>query len=144
LYPTKAEPMALLASTSYVVSLGTPARSASTSDSASAWLSASTTVLTASLTTSPEPSSPTWKTCRARRSSTGRARSSPAAGPPTMNVSWPFSTSAMLPETGPSTSVAPRPVTSGSTRRTVSGSTVLLSTTTVPSRRPAAMPSGPS
>ena len=60
-----------------------------------------------------------------------------------MIVSSPFSTVETLPETGASSSIAPRASIGDATARTVSGAIVLISSTTWPSCTTAATPSGP-
>ncbi len=55
----------------------------------------------------------------------------------------PLSTVDTLPETGVSSAAPPAARTRAAVRTAVSGSTVLVSQTTVPSATPAAMPSGP-
>ena len=91
-----------------------PACSASTSASASAWLSACTTALTASFMVAPAPRSPRWNTL-APEHVQHRPGPRPArpASPPTMKVSSPRCTTGTLPLTGASSRVAPAAATSG-------------------------------
>ena len=101
------------------------------------------TVLTASFIAAPEPTGPRWKIDFASASSAGRARSSVAASPPTMSVSWPDAAVAVEPLTGASRRPPPAAVTGASSARIVSGVIVLMSTSTPPSRRPSISPRGP-
>ena len=90
------------------------------------------------------PTGPTWVMVGPMASRYGRTRSSSAASPPTMIESWPCSSVAMLPETGPSRKVAPAARDHGPARaRAMAGLTVLISTQAAPGRRPAITPSVP-
>ena len=90
------------------------------------------------------PSSPTWVIAVPIASRNGRTRSSAPASPPTMNEAWPCSTVIVLPETGTSSSAAPRAATGAASSRTTAGDTVLMSTSTALAARPAITPSAPS
>ncbi len=73
----------------------------------------------------------------------GRARSSTDGSPPTMNDSCPASSVAGLPDTGASSSAAPRAAASSASRPTTVGLTVLISIRIAPGRSPASRPCGP-
>jgi hypothetical protein len=79
------------------------------------------TELTTSFIVAPAPCGPRCRTRLAKVPSTGLARSTAAASPPTRAVSAPCSTSATLPETGLSSRCAPRPATADANSRTVAG-----------------------
>src|SRR6266511_2739957 len=74
------------------------------------------------------PLPPTWMTLGPIASRIGRTRSSTSASPPTMIESWPRSSVDTLPETGPSSMVAPVSATLAASSRVTLGLIVLMST----------------
>ncbi|CUI79234.1 Uncharacterised protein [Achromobacter xylosoxidans] len=81
------------------------------------------------LATWPAPAGPAWKMFLPIFSSTGRARSSAAAWPPTMKVSVPAAAPPVPPETGASIMAIPRTSAAWATLRAESGAMVLHSIT---------------
>src|SRR6267154_2033645 len=117
--------------------------SASPSPQATSWMA--TCRLIASFSASALPlASLTCRTARPSTSSTGRARSRPADGPPTMIMTWPASAASRLPDTGVSSMLAPVRATSAAMWALTSGSTVLQSATTCRGASPATNPPAPS
>ncbi len=92
----------------------------------------------------PAPTGPRWITREAIASSTGRARSTAEASPPTITERLPAAAAIVPPDTGASRYATSRRASSAATWRARPGSIVEVSRTTRPGRPPVAMPSGPS
>ena len=118
-----------------------PARSASTSASDSAWLSACTIELTASFIVAPAPAGPSVEDPAREGSSTGRGPLEVGRVAAGQDGQLPLSTVDTLPETGVSSRRRRRPP-HGPAAPVVCGSTVLVSPTTVPRRSAGDQPSG--
>ncbi|MNT38711.1 hypothetical protein D3C72_1749180 [compost metagenome] len=89
------------------------------------------------------PTSPTGVMDVPMADSAGRTRSSVAAGPPNMMDSSPVRARGTPPDTGASTICPPASATAWASRWVWAGTPELISTTTLPARRPASTPSAP-
>ena len=143
MYATNGAATALLVNRSNAVLRGTPARSTITRASDREALSAWTTRFTPSLSAAPAPDGPQAIQRLASTPSTSCAVPTSAAAPPHMTVSVPSRAKPTLPDTGASTSDAPRRANLSWVAATAEGPTVLMSTHTVPGAIPASAPSGP-
>ena len=88
----------------------------------------------ASFMLAPAPTGPTGSMRRQSPSRIGRARATSAASPPTRPMSLPARAGPVVPPTGHSTNAAPLARTSCASAISVSGCTVLISMTSLPSR----------
>src|SRR5829696_4313093 len=119
-------------STSRSLTRSSPAARPSANTSHTAWMCIPTMSWLQHLTVWPAPAGPTWTMVRPMPSSTGLARATASASPPTMIDSVPFSAPCGPPLTGASSIATPRSAIVSARRRAALGAIVLMSTRSRP------------